>query len=156
MILWKMGKWEAALALLCQVLATYDRHFEGNLNLATVYYSKGQYDLAAHHAKKATQIRPRNPTAHRALAQVLDQMGNSEKSVFHRKIAVRRGPGTGGVFHPRDAWTYRKLGAQIVTHGGSQKESGHAFMDTYRALSGKRVELDNSEQTREILHKCLR
>lgn len=156
MLLWGIGKWEAALALLCQVVAVNDHHFQGHLNLATVYYSKGQFDLAAHHAKRATHIRPRDAMAHRSLGQVLGQMGNSEQSLFHRKIAIRRGPGVGGVFHPQDTLTYKKLGVQIVMRDSPEKHNGHAFVDAYRALTGKHVELENSERTREILQKCLR
>lgn len=72
MVLWRMRKWEAALALLCQVVAVNNNHFEGHLNLATVYYSKGQCDLAVFHAKKAAHIRPGNAMVHRTLGQVIN------------------------------------------------------------------------------------
>lgn len=156
MVLWGIGKWEATLALLCQVVAVDDHHFQGHLNLAGVYYSKGQYDLAAHHARKATHIRPRDAMAHRSLGQVLDQMGNSQQSLFHRKIAIRRGPGIGRVSHPQDALTYKKVGVQLLSRASPDKDNGYAFMDAYRALTRKHVELENSERTREILQKCLR
>lgn len=154
-VLWRIGKWEAALAALCQVVAINDSHFEGHVNLATVYHKKGQYDLAVLHGRKATQLRPRDPMAHRVLGHILDQMGNPARSLHHRKIAVRRGPGVGGAYHPYDTLTYRKLGAQLVTSGRADGENAHAFMDAYRALCGKHVELANSERTREILHKCM-
>lgn len=161
-VLWRMGKWEAALAALCQVVSINNDHFEGHLNLSAVFYSKGQYDRAAFHARKATQLRPSDPKAHRTLGQVLDQMGNSTKSLHHRRIAVRRGPGVlvgtgiGGECHPQDTHTYKKLSAQLAMRGKSERQDGHAFMDAYRAMCGKRVELANSERTKEILQKCLR
>lgn len=150
-----MGQWEAALAALCQVVAINDNHFEGHINLATVYHSRGAYDAAIVHAKKATELRPKNAMAHRVLGHVLDEKGNSTKALHHRKIAIRRGPGINGMYYPQDAGTYKKLSAQLVMHSGGDSRSSHAFMDTYRALSGKHVELANSERTREILRACL-
>lgn len=159
-ILWRMGKWEAALAALCQVVIANSEHYEANVNLAAVYFSKGEYDLALNHGRKATQLKPRNPLGHRVLGQIIDQMGNSAMSLHHRKIAVRRGPGaageSGGGFHQHDTQTYRKIGAQLAIRGEAEREDSHAFVDCYRAMKGKRVELANSERTYEILHKCLR
>lgn len=167
-VLWRMGKWEAALAALCQVVAMNNDHFEGHVNLSAVYFSRGQYDLALKHARKATQLKPRDPMGHRVLGEVLDHMGNSTKSLHHRRIAVRRGPGAaiiynrgtrsggGRVLHPHDVHTYKQIGAQLVIRADVERESGHAFMDAYRAMCGKHVELANSERTKELLHKFLR
>lgn len=159
-ILWRMGKWEAALAALCQVVAAQDDHFEGHLNLATVYHSKGQYDLAISHAQRATQLRPTNAMAHRVLGHVLDQSGNSALSLHHRKIALRRGSGLHGIYHPHDTALYKKLSVQLLTRKARSSKEGrqasHAHMDAYRALSGKHVELANSQRTREILEGCSR
>lgn len=152
-----MGKWEAALAALCQVVALNNNHFEGHANLSAVYFSKGHYDLAAKHAKKATQIKPRDPLGHRLLGQVLDQTGNSSKALHHRRIAIRRGPAAaGGLYNCNDAHTYKKVAAQLAIGGPEERQDGNAFMDAYRTMCGKRVELANSQRTREILHKCLR
>ena len=155
-----MGKWEAALAALCRVVATDNDHFEGHVNLAAVYYRKGCYDLALKHARKATQLRPRDPLSHRVIAQVFDQMGNSTKALHHRLIAVRRGPGAAGLtkgsYHPQDVCTYKKIAAQLAMGNEEARENGHAFMDAHRAMCGKRVELANSERTKEILQKSLR
>lgn len=159
-ILWRMGKWEAALAALCQVVFADSEHYEANVNLAAVYFSKGEYDLAFKHGRKATELKPKNPLGHRVLGQIADHMGNSTMSLHHRKIAVRRGPGAagelGGGFQQNDTQTYKKIGAQLVIRGGAEREDGHAFEDCYRAMEGKRVELANSERTCEILYKCLR
>lgn len=159
-ILWRMGKWEAALAALCQIVFANSDHYEANVNLAAVYFSKGEFDLALKHGRKATELKPRNPLGHRVLGQIIDQMGNSAMSLHHRKIAVRRGPGAAGElgagFHQHDTQTYKKIGAQLVIRGGAERGDSHAFVDCFRAMKGKRVELANSERTCEILHKCLR
>lgn len=161
-ILLRMGKWEASLAALCQVVAKDSNHYQGHLNLSAVYFSKGQYGLALKHATRGTQLRPSDPVGHRTLGHVLDQMGNSGMSLHHRKIAVRRGPGAanatqgGGVNHPLDIQTYKKVGVQLVMRGAAERDNGHAFMDAYRAMCGKRVDLANSERTQEILQKCMR
>ena len=60
-ILLRMGKWEASLAALCQVVATDNNHYQGHLNISAVYFSKGQYGLALKHATRATQLRPSDP-----------------------------------------------------------------------------------------------
>lgn len=161
-ILWRMGKWEAALAALCQVLIANSEHYEANVNLAAVYFSKGEYDLALKHGRKATQLRPRNPLGHRVLGQILDQMGNSTMSLHHRKVAARRGQGAasespgGGVPNSYDTRLYKKISAQLVIQGEAERENSHAYMDCYRVMTGRRVELANSERTQEILQKCLR
>lgn len=161
-ILLRMGKWEASLAALCQVVAIDDNHFQGHLNLSAVYFAKGQYGLALKHATKATTLRPSDPVGHRTLGQVHDQMGNSGMSLHHRRIAVRRGPGAanaiqgGDVNHPFDIHTYKKVGVQLVMRGAAERDNGHAFIDAYRAMSGKHVDLANSERTHELLHKCTR
>lgn len=161
-ILFGMGKWEASLAALCQVVAVNNDHFEAHINLSAVYSFKGQYALALKHAKKATQLRPRNPKGYRQLGQVLDHMGNSQKSLHQRRIAVRRGPGAAvgpgrvGMYHPQDTLTYKKLSVQLITQKIEDRENAHAFMNAYRAMCGKCVELTNSERTKEILFKCLR
>lgn len=159
-ILWRLGRWEAALAALCQVVIANTKHYEANVNLAAVYFSKGEYDLALKHGRKAVELKPKEPLGHRILGQILDQMGNSALSLHHRKIAVRRGPGaageSGGVLHPHDTQTYKKIGAQLVVRGGTERDRGHTFVDCYRAMKGRRVVLANSERTHEILNKCLR
>lgn len=155
MVLWRMGKWEASLAALHQVVRMNRVHFEAHLNLSTVYFSKGQLDLAALHARKAAHIRPWNAMAQRSLGCILDQMGNTDESLRHRKIAVCRGPGVSQIFHLQDALTYRKLGAQLVAKGHSQRDNAHTCIDTYRALMGKTVELPHTERTKEILQKHL-
>lgn len=160
-LLWRMGKWEAALAALCQVLIANSEHYEANVNLAAVYFSKGEYDLALRHGRKATQLRPKNPLGHRVLGQVLDQMGSSAMSLHHRKIAARRGPEAarespgGDVPAPYDTLLYKKISAQLIIRG-AERENSHAYMDCYRAMMGRRVELANSERTQELLQKCLR
>lgn len=159
-ILWRLGKWEAALAALCSVVIANSKHYEANVNLAAVYFFKGEYDLALKHGRQAAEVRPTNPVGHRVLGQILDQTGNSSMSLHHRKIAMRRGPGaaakSGGVFHPRDTQTYKKIGAQLAIRGEAERASSHLFVDCYRAMKGKRVVLANSERTNEILAKCLR
>lgn len=163
-ILWRLGKWEAALAALCQVVIANSKHYEANVNLAAVYFSKGEYDLALKHGRRAVELRPSNPLGHRVLGQIFDHTGNSSMSLHHHKIAVRRGPGAagadageqGGVFHQQDTQTYKKVGAQLVTGGEEERENSHHFTDCYRAMQGKRVVLANSERTYEILTKCLR
>ncbi|CAM9099361.1 unnamed protein product [Hapterophycus canaliculatus] len=161
-ILWRMGKWEAALAALCQVLNANRDHYEANVNLAAVYFSKGEYDMALKHGRKATQLRPRGPLGHRVLGQILDQMGNSTTSLHHRKIAARRGPGAANesigssVSNPYDTRLYKIISAQLIIRGEAERENSYAYMDCYRAMMGRRVELANSERTREILQKCLR
>lgn len=159
-ILWRLGKWEAALAALCSVLIANSKHYEANVNLAAVYFFKGEYDLALKHGRTAAELRPTNPLGHRVLGQILDQTGNSSMSLHHRKIAVRRGPGVtaepGSTFHPQDTQTYKKIGAQMVIRGEAERASSHNFVDCYRAMKGKRVVLANSERTYEILTKCLR
>lgn len=148
------------MAALCQVVAVDNDHFEGHVNLAVAYYEKGHYDIALKHAKKATQLRPRDPLSHRLLGQVLDEMGNSSRALHHRMIAIRRGANAAGTSdrmnHPQHLYTYKKVATQLVIGKDRDGESGHAFMDAYRAMSGKRVELAHSERTREILHNCLR
>lgn len=151
-ILWRMGKWEASLAALCQVVMANSEHYEANVNLAAVYFKQGEYELALRHGRKATQIRPTSPKAHRVLGQILDQMGNVKMSLHHRKIAVRRGGG--GKSHPHDTHTYKKIGSQLVTLGQAERENSHAFVDCYRAMAGKQVELATSERTNECLRKC--
>lgn len=159
-ILWRLGKWEAALAALCSVVITNGKHYEANVNLAAVYFCKGEYDLALHHGRKAAELRPTNPLGHRVLGQIFDQTGDSSMSLHHRKIAVRRGPGaaaeSGGISQPQDTQTYKKIGAQLIIRGDTERESSHIFVDCYRAMKGKRVVLANSERTYEILTKCLR
>ncbi|CAM9665554.1 unnamed protein product [Discosporangium mesarthrocarpum] len=154
-VLWKRGKWEAALAALRQVLNINPDHFQGHINICAVYYSKGQYDLALKHARKAVSLHPADPRGHRVLGNVLDQMGNSTEAVHYRKVAVLRGPGMQGIHQKEDSNTYRKLAIQLISRGGPERESGHAHMDAYRALSRKRVELANSERTKEILERAL-
>lgn len=158
-ILWRLGKWEAALAALSSVVIANSNHYEANVNLAAVYFFKGEYDLALKHGRKAAELRPTNPLGHRVLGQILDQTGNSSRSLHHRKIAVRRGPGaaaeSGGIFHPQDTHTYKKIGAQLAIRGDSERASSSLFVDCYRAMRGKRVVLANSERTHEILTRCL-
>lgn len=158
-ILWRLGKWEAALAALCSVVTANRKHYEANVNLAAVYFFKGEYELALQHGRRASEIRPTNPLGHRVLGQILDRTANSSMSLHHRKIAVRRGPGAAakavGMFHPQDTQTYKKVGAQLVISGGAERASSHFFVDCYRAMKGKRVVLANSERTYEILTKCL-
>ncbi|CAM9217885.1 unnamed protein product, partial [Choristocarpus tenellus] len=150
-ILWKKGKWEAALAALRQVIMVNPNHFEGHLNLCAVYHSKAHLELAAKHARKAVHLNPSDPRGHRALGQVLDEMGNSTESLHHRKIAVRRGPSVQGVYQREDTSVFRLLAVQLMACGGPERPHSHAFMDSYRALSGKAVTLANSVRTEEIL-----
>lgn len=157
-VLLRMGRWQAALAALHQVVAANEDHFEGHLNLATLYFSKGRYDRAASHARRAAQLKPADAMIHRILARILDHMGNSAKSVHHGKIAIRRGAGVHGLYHPQDTDMYKRLGVQLSSHttGSTEESTRHAFIDAYRALSGKHVSLPNSQRTREILNKCRR
>ncbi|CAN0292207.1 unnamed protein product, partial [Ectocarpus sp. 6 AP-2014] len=151
-ILWRMGKWEAALAALCQVLMANSEHYEANVNLAAVYFKQGEYELALRHGRKATQIRPTSPKAHRVLGQILDQMGTSKCRFTTGRS--RYDEGRGGKSHQHDTHTYKKIGAQLVTLGQAERENNHAFVDCYRAMAGKQVELATSERTNECLCKC--
>lgn len=52
-----------------------------------------------------------------------------------------------------DTDTYRRVAIQTVAQGETAEGHAEAYYDGYRALAGKRVQLANSEFTKELLVK---
>jgi hypothetical protein len=91
--------------------------------------------------------------AHRSFARVQDVLGNSRDSLQHNKHAIQCGPGIRGRDHKPDTDTYRKVAVQLVGSRQIKEGFAHEHFDQYRALAGKRLEMPNSQRTRELLAK---
>jgi len=131
------------------------KHVNLLCNLGVVYASRGEYRDAAGAFHRAIELQPTDPDLHRKLARVYDAMGNSTLAVKHLRVAVRRGPGQRDppVADPRDARAYRDLAIRSVAQRETEGWHAHALYDGYRALSGQRYELPNSDLTQNILNK---
>ena len=154
LLLLKVNDVHGAIKYFKRVVDGNPRHDPGNKNLSAAYARIGQYKEALHYAEIAAFISPYDPMVHRNVAKIRDICGNSIEAIKHNRCAIRLGPGIlQGKPDKGDAAAYRALSLQLTGYGQREKGFAHDIYDGYRALSGKQLELKNSNKTKEILLK---
>ena len=153
LLMLKTGHTREAIKYLKRVVDANPRHDPGNKNLAAAYARIGQYREALRYAEMAAVISPYDPMVHRNLAKIRNECGNTIEAIKHNRCAIRLGPGMHAIPEKGDARAYRDLSLQLVSFGEREQGFAHEIYGGYRALSGKKFELKNSNKTKEILLK---
>lgn len=90
---------------------------ELHVKLGTGYMRQGRYEVALEKLKKALEYDPKSSTAHTVIAVLYGQIGETEKSGFHYREAVK--------VNPEDGGAQNNLGAYLCDQGQYAEAEQH-------------------------------